>query len=249
MLCYKLLVLCNTLLWMESRISAQEEILCTQPIDLGIILDSSDGIGSNWPEVVDFAKALVAFFNVGPKRSHVGIITYGTEAELALDFKTFQGDDLSSEDVQGLIENLVPQGGDRFIDKALSLANEQLFTVEAGMRVDDEDTTKALILLTTGKQTKDQGRLTSLREVSQSLRDRGVKIYVVGLGSIDDIDVNELIQIGGSQEYVVTTDLSEELVALAEEVSKVVCGIKSFEVSEIVTSCVVYRLPIDHVIL
>lgn len=66
--------------------------------------------------------------------------------------------------------------------------------------------------------------MTSLREVSQSLRDRGVKIYVVGLGSIDDIDVNELIQIGGSQEYVVTTDLSEELVALAEEVSKVVCG-------------------------
>lgn len=59
-----------------------------------------------------------------------------------MDFKTFQGDDLSSEDVQGLIENLVPQGGDRFIDKALSLANEQLFTVEAGMRVDDEDTTK-----------------------------------------------------------------------------------------------------------
>ena len=46
----------------------------------------------------------------------------------------------------------------------------------------------------------------------------------MGLGSIDDIDVNELIQIGGSQEYVVTTDLSEELVALAEEVSKVVCG-------------------------
>lgn len=83
---------------------------------------------------------------------------------------------------------------------------------------------QALILLTTGKQTKDQGRFTPLREVSQSLRDKGVKIYVVGLGSDDDIDVNELIQIAGSQEYVVTTDLFEELVALAEEVSKVVCG-------------------------
>lgn len=46
----------------------------------------------------------------------------------------------------------------------------------------------------------------------------------MGLGSDDDIDVNELIQIAGSQEYVVTTDLFEELVALAEEVSKVVCG-------------------------
>lgn len=91
---------------------------------------------------MDFAKALVAFFNVGPKRSHVGIITYGTEAELALDFNTFQGDNLSSEDVQGLIANLVPRGGDRFIDKALSLANEQLFTVEAGMRVNNNESNK-----------------------------------------------------------------------------------------------------------
>ena len=91
----------------------------------------------------DFAKALVAFFNVGPKRSHVGIITYSSEAELALDFNTFQSDNLSSENVQGLIENLVPQGGDRFIDKALSLANERLFTEEAGMRV-NSDTIKVI---------------------------------------------------------------------------------------------------------
>ena len=79
----------------------------------------------------------MAFFNVGSRRSHVGIITYGTDAELALDFNTFQGDDLSSENVQSLIENLVPRGGDRFIDKALTLSNEQLFTVEAGMRVNN----------------------------------------------------------------------------------------------------------------
>lgn len=83
---------------------------------------------------------------------------------------------------------------------------------------------QALILLTTGKQTKVQGRFTPLQEVSQSLRDKGVKIYVVAIGSEDDIDVNELTEIAGSQEYVVTTDLFEELVALAEEVSKVVCG-------------------------
>lgn len=85
---------------------------------------------------------------------------------------------------------------------------------------------QALILLTNGKQTKDQGRFTPLREASQPLRNKGVKIYVVGVGSDDDIDVNELIQIAGSHENVITTDLFEELVVLAEEVSKVVCGRK-----------------------
>lgn len=48
----------------------------------------------------------------------------------------------------------------------------------------------------------------------------------MGVGSDDDIDVNELIQIAGSQENVVTIDLFEELVALAEEVSKIACGRK-----------------------
>lgn len=92
--------------------------------------------------MLDFAKALVAFFNVGPKKSHVGIITYGSDADLALDFNTFQGDNLSSRKVQDIIENLVPQGGNRFIDKALSLANERLFTAEAGMRIKNNDTIK-----------------------------------------------------------------------------------------------------------
>jgi len=48
----------------------------------------------------------------------------------------------------------------------------------------------------------------------------------VGLGSDDDIDVNELIQIAGTQENAVTTNLFEELGPLAEEVAKVVCGRK-----------------------
>ena len=48
----------------------------------------------------------------------------------------------------------------------------------------------------------------------------------MGLGSDDDIDVNELIQIAGAHENVVTTDLFEELVPLAEEIAKVVCGRK-----------------------
>ena len=59
-----------------------------------------------------------------------------------MDFNTLQGDDLTPENVQDLIDNLVPRGGDRYIDKALVLANERLFTAEAGMRVNDNDALK-----------------------------------------------------------------------------------------------------------
>ena len=74
--------------------------------------------------------------------SHVGIITYGTEAEVVMDFNTLQGDILSPEAMQEQINNMQPKGGHRFIDKALKMANERLFTSEAGMSVQSNNTLK-----------------------------------------------------------------------------------------------------------
>lgn len=65
-----------------------------------------------------------------------------------------------------------------------------------------------------------------MNEASQPLRDKGIKIYVIGVGSKEDIDEDELIQIAGTQENVLTTDLFDELVVLAEDVTKVICGKK-----------------------
>lgn len=85
---------------------------------------------------------MVDFFNIGRLKSHVGLITYSTDAQLVMDFKTFEGDRLTPENVKDFIEKVVPTGGDRYIDKALKLANERLFTAEAGMRVNKSDMKK-----------------------------------------------------------------------------------------------------------
>lgn len=82
------------------------------------------------------------FFNIGRLKSHVGLITYSTDAQLVMDFKTFEGDRLTPENVKDFIEKVVPTGSDRYIDKALKLANERLFTAEAGMRVNKSDIKK-----------------------------------------------------------------------------------------------------------
>ncbi|XP_015756919.1 PREDICTED: uncharacterized protein LOC107336354 [Acropora digitifera] len=121
--------------------SAQEEILCTKPTDLGILLDSSDATVTNWQEVLDFANAFVQFFNVSPTGSKIGVITYSTEANLNMDFNSFQGDNLSSDSVRDVINDLKPTKGRRKIYEALKLANEQLFVRDAGMR-DDKDILK-----------------------------------------------------------------------------------------------------------
>ena len=83
-----------------------------------------------------------------------------------------------------------------------------------------------LIVFTAGKQTTDQGSFRPLNEASKPLRDKGIEIYVVGVGSDEEIDVNELIQIAGKKENVLTTDRFEDLVILAEDIAKVACGMK-----------------------
>ena len=45
-----------------------------------------------------------------------------------------------------MIDGLEFKGGDNFIDKALLLANERLFTPEGGMRDDEEDVQKVRCL-------------------------------------------------------------------------------------------------------
>ncbi|XP_068670645.1 matrilin-3-like [Montipora foliosa] len=223
--------------------SAQEEILCTKPTDLGILLDSSDAATINWREVLNFANALVDFFNVGPAGRRVGVITYGADANVAMDFNSLQGSNLSSDNVKDLINDLKPTGGPRFIDKALKLANSRLFTHDARMRDGDDDILKIIILLTAGKQTTEQGSFTPLSEASKPLLDKGVGIYVVGVGSKENIDINELVQISGRKENVLTSEMFKDLVMLAEDLAKVICGMKIIEVSALtyfLAFCILY---------
>lgn len=52
---------------------------------------------------------------------------------------------------------------------------------------------QALLLLTSSKQEKMQGPYTPLSAAAQGLRDRGVSIYVIGIG--DKVKVPELLDL------------------------------------------------------
>ena len=64
-----------------------------------------------------------------------------------MDFSTLQENNLSPDNVQDLIADVKPGGEHRFIDKALTVANERLFTQETGMRVLSNDTLKVCLIL------------------------------------------------------------------------------------------------------
>ena len=87
-------------------------------------------------KVKRFAINVVNKYDVSEKGSHVAVIMYSTEAKVLVRFNTFNGSYLNNVNITRAIEDGGHQRGLTFIDKALELADKELFTEEAGMRTD-----------------------------------------------------------------------------------------------------------------
>lgn len=105
-------------------------------MDTTFIIGSSETAcsGNNWNQVLSFVQTLVRYFGVSPSGSHIALIRYSSDPELALKFNTLSGSRLSVSEVNGQVARLVCQPGFNRIDKAMDLADKQLLTSQAGMR-------------------------------------------------------------------------------------------------------------------
>ena len=105
---------------------------CT--IDLAFIIDSSGSIGfRNWYRLKNVLKGLLKYINVGPNGTHVAMVLYSDNAEVAFKFNTLQGSQITIENYEKYINKLRWLKGLTHMNRGLMLARE-LFTVEAGMR-------------------------------------------------------------------------------------------------------------------
>lgn len=84
--------------------------------------------------MLQFLKDMVNALNVGPNKTHIAVIAYSTSATLEFPFDELEGSDVTEEEYGRLISNIKFQRGFTFIDKALLLAEEKVFTEDAGMR-------------------------------------------------------------------------------------------------------------------
>lgn len=82
-------------------------------------------------------------------------------------------------------------------------------------------------MITTGKQTADQGVYTPLDIASSRLQDKGAAVFVLGIGK--DVDPSELKQIASGPNNVFTVGSFEDLDTKANEAKKGICvlGIES----------------------
>lgn len=105
-------------------------------MDLGFIIDSSGSIGrSNWAKLKTFVKDIVGQFEVAPDKTHIAAIAFSTKAKEVLRFNTLRGSDINADEVNNLIDGMKWQRGFTRIDLALLLADNSMFTADAGMRI------------------------------------------------------------------------------------------------------------------
>ena len=73
-------------------------------------------------------------FDVSESGTHVALVEYSTTASVQLRFNEFTGAQLNAVNVKRKIQNLPHTRGYTYIDKALELANADVFSERGGMR-------------------------------------------------------------------------------------------------------------------
>lgn len=81
-----------------------------------------------------FTSSVIDGLDISPTGVHVALITYGTNATVLFPFNALQGRQVNRDEVKKLVATAAPMPGRPRIDKALQLADKQLFTREAGSR-------------------------------------------------------------------------------------------------------------------
>ena len=98
-------------------------------------MDSSGSISTrNWQKMKAFLNNMVRAFHSGEYGARFAIVVYSSKAEVSLKFDDFQGSPAYTKEVIEVIKKLRHQRGSTFIDKALALAEVEVFLGAAGMR-------------------------------------------------------------------------------------------------------------------
>lgn len=102
-------------------------------VDVAFVIDyasTSDTI----VKLSTFVSSVIDGLDISPTGANVALITYGTNATVVFPFNALQGQQVNRDEVKILMDTATPMPGRPRIDRALQLADKQLFTIEAGSR-------------------------------------------------------------------------------------------------------------------
>ena len=176
--------------------------LCKANVDVGFILDSSGSLRNDYQKEKDFLKAIATAFGISKDGSHAGVVTFSAFSEHSIKMK----DHTDLDSFKKAVDAIPLMGMTTRIDRALRLTQAELFSIENGAR---PTTPKVLILLTDGSQTNEAGAEDPAL-ITEELRNSGITVFVIGIGS--GVDINELNDMAGGADQAFTAASFDELI-------------------------------------
>ena len=177
-------------------------------MDLGFVLDSSGSLRNDYQTEKDFLKSIAAAFGISADGPRAGVITFSYHAEHSIKMK----DHTNASSFNEALDAIPLMGSITKIDKALRLAQKELFIEENGGR---PDVNKILVLLTDGSQTQDPDA-EDPNEIADELREAGITILAIGVGpGINEKELNEIA--GGGYNAFTASSFKELLLGELKE--------------------------------
>lgn len=185
------------------------------PVDLSFVIDSSTSIGQgNFTVGMAFVKDFVNAFLINPTAVRVSAVTYGeiVYQQDAFDFDTFR----DKKQVLDTLEGITWRHG-----LATNTGAGIQYMREVQMPKARPTSAHICIVITDGQsqemqKTADQAKLA---------QDAGIVMYAVGVGKIgEQLDGQELLNIAGDSDRVVTAKNYAELNLIKEKLTNLACS-------------------------
>nr|XP_055239247.1 collagen alpha-6(VI) chain [Gorilla gorilla gorilla] len=178
-------------------------------VDLVFLMDGSTSIQPNdFKKMKEFLASVVQDFDVSLNRVRIGAAQFSDTYHPEFPLGTFIGE----KEISFQIENIKQIFGNTHIGAALREV-EHYFRPDMGSRI-NTGTPQVLLVLTDG-QSQDE-----VAEAAEALRHRGIDIYSVGIGDVDD---QQLIQITGTAEKKLTVHNFDELKKVNKRIVRNIC--------------------------
>lgn len=180
-----------------------------EKVDLVFLMDGSNSIHPNdFQKMKEFLASVVQDFDVSLNRVRIGVAQFSDSYRSEFLLGAFTGE----KEISSQIESIQQIFGYTRIGDALRKVRHY-FRPDMGSRI-NAGTPQVLLVLTDGRSQDE------VAQAAEELRHKGVDIYSVGIGDVDD---QQLVQITGTAEKKLTVHNFDELRKVKKRIVRNIC--------------------------
>ncbi|XP_036431055.1 LOW QUALITY PROTEIN: collagen alpha-4(VI) chain [Colossoma macropomum] len=159
-------------------VSHAQKVVCTQEAmaDIVFLVDGSASIGlKNFQQIRDFLFSLVSNFDVAPNKVRIGMVQYSDTPRTEFTLNRYE----DKQEILDYIKRLPYKTGGTNTGMGLEFLLKKHFVEEAGSRARQQVPQIAVVI--TDGDSQDE-----VEPFAQELRQKGIKIYAIGIKDADE---------------------------------------------------------------